>query len=218
MRKNAVYCEKLCFIHHILPWHIKKFDPYTPRKTTVGFYICFTQNISRSWIYLADERCLSLISLKSLCSIILSVLMPGNSFGEGEWNLAWLEFTDRKLSLRKGYSYVLHLKKIVTWFCTHQARMLRATREAARKNIPPLYFFWIRFVLKHLETKTTSVVLVAVCEQHSSRYFSVNHKLHILSLTAIQKAKPNAQLVLLDSRRRSSFSKVFALLKKRIHF
>ena len=93
--------------------------------------------------------------------------------------------------------------------------MLRATREAARKNIPLLYFFWIQFVLKHLQTKTTSVVLVAVCEQHSSQYFSVNHELRILSLTAIQKVKPNAQLVLLDYRQRSSFSKVFALLKKK---
>lgn len=94
--------------------------------------------------------------------------------------------------------------------------MLKTTREVARKNIPPFYFFWIQLALKHLETKTTSVVLVAVCEQQSSQYSSLNHELHILSLTTIQEVKSNAQSVVLDSRHCSSFAKEFAffVLKK----
>ena len=95
--------------------------------------------------------------------------------------------------------------------------MLRATIVGARKNIPPFYFCWIQLVLKHLETKSTSVVLLAVCEQRSSQYFSLNDELHILSLTAIQKVKSNAQLVVLDSCHTSSFSKrVFSYFFKYI--
>lgn len=86
---------------------------------------------------------------------------------------------------------------MVTCFCPHQARMLRATRGVARKNIPLLYFFWIQLVLKHPETKTTSAVLVAVCEQHSSQYFSLHGELHIVSFADTQEVKPNAQSVLL---------------------
>ena len=78
-------------------------------------------------------------------------------------------------------------------------------REGARKNIPPLYFFWMQFVLKHPETKTTSVVLVAVCEQRSPQCFSPKHERYILSLTAIRKVKSNVQLMLLDSRQSSLF-------------
>lgn len=95
--------------------------------------------------------------------------------------------------------------------------MLGATREVARKNIPPLYFFWIQLVLKHPETKTASAVLAAICEQRSSKHFSLNRELHILSLTAKQEVRPNAQLVLLDSRQPSSFLREFAL-RKTIHF
>lgn len=69
----------------------------------------------------------------------------------------------------------------------------------------------MQLVLKPLETKTTSVVLVAVCEQRSSQYFSLNHELCILSLPDLQEVKPKAQLVLLGSRQFSYFSKVLAL-------
>ena len=78
-------------------------------------------------------------------------------------------------------------------------------REGARKNIPPLYFFWMQFVLKHPETKTTSVVLVAVCEQRSPQCSSPKRERYILSLTAIRKVKSKVQLRLLDYRQSSFF-------------
>lgn len=55
--------------------------------------------------------------------------------------------------------------------CPYQARMVRAARGVARKNIPLLYFFWIALVPKHPETETTSAVSVAGWEQHSAGAF-----------------------------------------------
>lgn len=148
--------------------------------------------------------------------------MQYNSFGINAWqqfwgermNLAGLEFLDCKHSPREGCSHVLHAARLSRDSApTGPGCWEPATREVARKNIPSLYFFWIQLVLKPLETKTTSVVLVAVCEQGSPQYFSWNRERRILSLPAVQEVKPSAQLVLLDSRQPSWFSKAFALKK-----
>ena len=206
MRKKSGVLWKVVFHSPYSTLVAKEVWPVnTTQNNGVSLYNVSHKNISGSWLCLAGSRGLSLISLKSLCSIILLVLMPGNSFGEDEWNLTWLEFTDCKHCLRKGYSHVLHLKKTVTWFCPLQARMLRTMREGARKNIPPLYFFWMQFVLKHPETKTTSVVLVAVCEQRSPQCSSPKRERYILSLTASRKVKSKVQLRLLDYRQSSFF-------------
>lgn len=76
------------------------------------------------------------------------------------------------------------------------------------KTFPLFYFFWIQLVLKPLETKTTSAVLVAVCEQRCSQYFPLNCELPVFSLPALQEVKPNAQLVSLDSRQLGCFWRV----------
>lgn len=64
-------------------------------------------------------------------------------------------------------------------------------KSSQEKRSPLFYFFWIQLVLKHLETKTTSVVLVAVCEQRSAQYFSLSPEQYIFSLTAVQEVKFN---------------------------